>query len=76
MPQRIFNTNLTKQDRERIGELIKTLRNDSGISQKDLAFKVGVSPARISQIEKGTLDYRVDTLIVILNHFDRKISII
>ena len=76
MPQRIFNTNLTRQERERIGELVKALRSDSGISQKDLAFKVGVSPARISQIEKGTLDYRVDTLIVILNHFDRKISFI
>jgi transcriptional regulator with XRE-family HTH domain len=76
MAQRIFNTNLTGEERRRIGELVKTLRNDSGISQKDLAFKVGVSPARISQIEKGTLDYRVDTLIVILNHFDRKISFI
>jgi transcriptional regulator with XRE-family HTH domain len=76
MPQRIFNTNLTRKERERIGELVKVLRNNSGISQKELAFKVGVSPARISQIEKGTLDYRVDTLIVILNHFDRKISII
>jgi transcriptional regulator with XRE-family HTH domain len=76
MPQRIFNTKITRQERERIGELVKTLRNDSGISQKELAFKVGVSPARISQIEKGTLDYRVDTLIAILNHFDRKISII
>ena len=76
MPKRNFNTNLTKQERERIGELVKTLRNDSGISQKDLAFKVGVSPARISQIEKGTLDYRVDTLIVVLDYFDRKISFI
>jgi predicted transcriptional regulator len=54
---------------KRIGELVKVLRCDSGISQKDLAFKIGVSPARISQIEKGTLDYRIDTLIVIL---DRK----
>jgi predicted transcriptional regulator len=76
MPKRNFNTNLTKQERERIGGLVKAMRSDSGISQKDLAFKVGVSPARISQIEKGTLDYRVDTLIVILNHFDRKISLI
>jgi transcriptional regulator with XRE-family HTH domain len=76
MPKRNFNTNLTKQERERIGELVKALRNDSGISQKDLAFKVGVSPARISQIEKGTLDYRIDTLIVILDHFGRKISFI
>ena len=76
MAQRIFNTNLTGEERRRIGELVKTLRNNSGISQKDLAFKVGVSPARISQIEKGTLDYRVDTLIVILNHFDCKIGFI
>jgi transcriptional regulator with XRE-family HTH domain len=76
MPKRNFNTNLTKQERERIGELVKALRNDSGISQKDLAFKVGVSPARISQIEKGTLDYRIDTIIVILDHFGRKISFI
>jgi len=76
MPKRNFNTNLTKQERERIGELVKVLRNNSGISQKEIAFKVGVSPARISQIEKGSLDYRVDTLIVILNHFNRKISFI
>jgi transcriptional regulator with XRE-family HTH domain len=76
MAKRNFNTNLTGEERGRIGELVKALRNNSGISQKELAFKVGVSPARISQIEKGTLDYRVDTLIVILDHFDRKISFI
>jgi len=76
MAQRIFNTNITGEERRRIGELVKTLRNNSGISQKDLAFKVGVSPARISQIEKGTLDYRIDTLIVILDHFGLKISFI
>jgi transcriptional regulator with XRE-family HTH domain len=76
MPKRNFNTNLTKQERDRIGEMVKELRNNSGISQKELAFKVGVSPARISQIEKGTLDYRIDTLIVILNLFDRKIGFI
>ena len=76
MPKRNFNTNLTKQERERIGELVKALRSDSGISQKDLAFKVGVSPARVSQIEKGTLDYRIDTLIVIMEYFNHKISFI
>ena len=76
MAQRNFNTNLTGQERRRIGELVKTLRTNSGISQRDLAFKVGVSPARISQIEKGTLDYRIDTLIVILDHFGRNINFI
>jgi transcriptional regulator with XRE-family HTH domain len=68
MPKRNFNKNLTKQERERIGELVKVLRNNSGISQKELAFKTGLSPARITQIEKGTLDYRIDTLIVIHDH--------
>jgi transcriptional regulator with XRE-family HTH domain len=76
MPKRNFNTNLTKQERDRIGEMVKEMRNNSGISQKELAFKVGVSPARISQIEKGTLDYRIDTLIIILDHFSRKIDFI
>jgi len=76
MAQRIFNTNIPRKERERIGELVKALRTDSGISQKDLAFKTGLSPARISQIEKGTSDYRIDTLIVILDHFDCKISFI
>jgi hypothetical protein len=32
------------------------------------------SPAWISQIEKGALDYRIDMLIVILDHFNRKIN--
>jgi transcriptional regulator with XRE-family HTH domain len=76
MAQRIFNTNIPRKERERIGELVKALRNNKGISQKDLAFKVGISPARISQIEKGILDYRIDTLIVILDHFGRKICLI
>lgn len=76
MAQRIFNTNLTGEERRWIGELVKTLRTNSGISQRDLAFKTGLSPARITQIEKGTLDYRIDTLIVILDHFGRKISFI
>ena len=74
MAQRIFNINIPRKERERIGELVKALRNNIGISQKDLAFKVGISPARISQIEKGTQDYRIDTLIVILDHFGRKVS--
>jgi len=56
----IFKTNLTEQERRRIGELVKTLRTNSGISQRDLAFKTGLSPARIIQIENGTLDNRID----------------
>jgi hypothetical protein len=40
MAQRNFNINLTGEERRRIGKPVKALRSDSGISQKDLAFKV------------------------------------
>jgi predicted transcriptional regulator len=62
-------------EREDVIPLLSPLcQNRSKISQMDLPFKIGVSQARISQIEKGTMDYRVDTLIVILAHFDRQIN--
>jgi len=76
MAQRNFNTNLTRAERERIGSMILKLRKESGLSQKNLANEVGISPVRLVEIEKGTADYRIDTLIVILNHFDRKICFI
>ena len=76
MAQRNFNTNLTRAERARIGSLILKLRKESGLSQKNLANEVGISPVRLVEIEKGTADFRIDTLIVILNHFDFKISFI
>jgi transcriptional regulator with XRE-family HTH domain len=76
MAQRNFNTNLTRAERERIGSMILKLRKESGLSQKNLAKEVGISPVRLVEIEKGTADFRIDTLIVILNHFNQEISFI
>ena len=76
MAQRNFNTNLTKSERERIGSMILKLRKESGLSQKNLANEVGISPVRLVEIEKGTADYRIDTLIVILNHLKQQINLI
>ena len=76
MAQRNFNTNLTRAERERIGSMILKLRKESGLSQKNLANEVGISPVRLVEIEKGTADYRIDTLIVILNHLKQQINFI
>jgi len=76
MAQRNFNTNLTRAERERIGSMILKLRKESGLSQKYLANEVGISPVRLVEIEKGTADYRIDTLIVILNHLKQQINFI
>lgn len=36
------------------GEIIRKMRTDSGISQRDLAFKLEISQSMLAQIERGT----------------------
>lgn len=36
------------------GERIKKLRKEKGMTQKDLAKKIGVSPSEVNQFEKQT----------------------
>ena len=73
---RNFNVNLSYEERLRIGGEVKKLRNEMSISQRELARLTGLSPTRIVDIENGATDYRIDSLIVILLFFGRKISII
>lgn len=44
-----------------VGENIKTLRTSAGLTQDDLAAKVGVSRPMIAQIERGS---KVPTLVL------------
>ena len=76
MAQRNFNTNLTGEERDRIGALVKEFRNSSGLSQRKQAFQIGFSPVRIINIEKGSSDYFIDTLIVIFKYFNHEVSFI
>ncbi len=66
MKQRNFNTNLTKIERLKIAERVKALRKSTGLSQKDFAEQIGVASNRILEIENGTKDFRIDTLLAIL----------
>lgn len=36
------------------GEIIRKMRTDFGISQRDLAFKLEISQSMLAQIERGT----------------------
>lgn len=45
-----------------IGERIKTVRKQKGLTQKELANKLGVSQQMINQYEKSTNGLRVDTV--------------
>jgi transcriptional regulator with XRE-family HTH domain len=41
------------EDFRNIGEIISFYRKRAGITQKDLAKKVGISPSYMSMVEKG-----------------------
>ena len=45
-----------------IGEKIKKIRKESGITQKQLAQKLGVSQAAIVQFESEKSNPKIDTL--------------
>lgn len=47
---------------QKVGERIKMLRTELGLSQKDLAVKVGVAQNTIAQYEKGTSKLSIEVL--------------
>lgn len=50
-----------------IGELIAQLRKENGIQQKELAKEIGISPARLSNFERGKNKVDVELLEPIAN---------
>ena len=64
-----FAQEMRRQDAEesrRIGRRLRALREDRGLSQKDLAALVGMSGPQLSKIEKGTSDLRFSTVQTLL----------
>lgn len=52
---------------EKVGKRVKEVRKKSGLTQEDLAEKVGVSATYISSIERGLSFPRGEVLVGILN---------
>lgn len=53
-----------------IGKRIKTARESAGISAKDLAERIGVSPTRLSNWEQGVNRPMADHIAKIANELD------
>lgn len=49
------------------GEAIRRLRRRAGLTQKELAERIGVSQSLISRIERGSVDPKLSTVQAILN---------
>lgn len=64
-----FAQEMRRQDGEesrRLGLRLRALREDRGLSQRDLANQVGMSAPQLSKIESGTFDLRVSTVQTLL----------
>ena len=64
------------KDRLSIGERIRMIRKERGITQAALAKKLGISPVNISQIENGSRNPTVSTLQEIADALDVSLSAI
>lgn len=56
--------------RQIYGRRIKTIREQKGLSQQDLADRVGISRTTINKIEKGIWNFGIDTITAISANLD------
>lgn len=68
----LYSTNMTSQ-LQSIGELIHDLRNERGITQKDLAKKIGTTQSAIARIENGGQNISTEMLAKISKALKRDI---
>lgn len=57
---------------ETIGEKIRTLRRKEGLSQEELAFRIGVSRQTISKWESDAMNPNMDSIRALCDIFDVK----
>ena len=55
-------------------ENLKKLREDAGISQKQLAEAIGVSQQSINKYENHNIEPDIETMIRIADHFDTSVD--
>jgi len=63
-------------ERERIGKRIRQLREERGMLGKELAELVGIDPANLSRMEKGTYSAGLDILCRIASALGKKLDMV
>ena len=58
-----------------IGEQLKEERRRAGLTQEELAEKIGTKKSFISRVEKGKADIQLSTLVKVFRGLGRRVSI-
>lgn len=61
-------------DLKKLGQNIKTFRTEAGLSQRDLAEKIGVTAASLSAYERGTQTPSIEVVSAIADVFEVRID--
>lgn len=61
---------------KRLGERIRTVRKEGGLSLRDLAFKIGMEPSNLSVIENGRSNPQILTYARIASALSVELSTI
>lgn len=59
-----------------IGENTRKYRNRAGLTQADLAEKVGVGTAFISRVERGQKRMRIETMLLVASALDVSVDLL
>lgn len=59
---------------KQLGQRIRELRNERHMSQDELSFKAGISPAHLGQIERALKNPTIDTVAKIASALDVPVS--
>ena len=65
-----------KDIRLEVGQIVKQTRIDAGLSQRDLAGKLGVAEPTMHRYEKGQQNLTIDTLQKIAEKIGTKITVV
>jgi ribosome-binding protein aMBF1 (putative translation factor) len=57
-----------------IGNQIRRVRLQRGLSQQKLARKAGIHPGHLGQVERGEVNFGMGTLVHIARAFDMKVA--
>ncbi len=57
-----------------LGEMIKQVRKERNLTQKELGKLIGVQKAQISKLERSTKNARIDTIIKVFNALKAKVN--
>lgn len=71
-----YNIDQEVVQRVKIISQLTKLREESNLTQKDLASKTGLTQAQISKIEKGKTNPNLETLLKIANFFKKEIKLV